>query len=525
MQKIDSRKLVLVMLSLLIMVVVALLIGRLTYAFMAPDIDEDTSNQGEVTASGDTLIFSKGNDISLVATTDNFGTGKGNLSRTTNPSVRLVANSKTQNANSTYFVGIIISNNTYKYTTETNSAELILTVRDETGNIITNSSDELTYVTVGGVSGFDITGKTGIFNIVSDKSITTTSSTSGTTHTWTFTLTLVNKENDQSLNENASIDIEVILQKEKIGKTFVKQIKDTFTKQGENNLYFHNESLANGARDNSYRYAGSYDATNNWICFGYEDSTKNHNDGWCPNDYLYRIIGVFNEKNVNTGLQEEKVKLIRNEYADESILNMAPYGYSDQSGNPKVDYNTAVYPWSGSISVESNNWKTSTLNTQALNGGYLTYLNEKWTNKIDDTEWKIGGNTYANIINADVPTAYQNEVANPATTTIETKKIGLMYVTDYGYAASPENWTTKLLNYNNETNTNNNWLSRDVIELMITPISDSNNYVFLLNNNGLINFSYGSYSFSIRPSFYLKSNVIYGGGKGTRVSPYYLFNE
>ena len=33
-------------------------------------------------------------------------------------------------------------------------------------------------------------------------------------------------------------------------------------------LYYHNSSLANGARDNSYRYAGASEEVNNYVCFG-----------------------------------------------------------------------------------------------------------------------------------------------------------------------------------------------------------------------------------------------------------------
>lgn len=40
--------------------------------------------------------------------------------------------------------------------------------------------------------------------------------------------------------------------------------------QGNNNIYYHDNSLENGAGDNSYRYAGSSETTNNYVCFGSE---------------------------------------------------------------------------------------------------------------------------------------------------------------------------------------------------------------------------------------------------------------
>lgn len=212
MHKIKARDVTLVILFVLILVILVLLVGKATYSFLAPSLGDDTSTSGEVTASGDTLVFSKGTNISLTATSDNFNSTSGNLTSTSNPSVKLVASSKTNNAKATYYAGIKINTNTYTYTTSNNTAELILTVKDESGNVVTSTTSGLSYVTVNGVSGFDITGKTGAYNIVSSHEINTTSSTTGTTHKWTFTLTFVNLTTDQALNENSSLDMDVLLQ-------------------------------------------------------------------------------------------------------------------------------------------------------------------------------------------------------------------------------------------------------------------------------------------------------------------------
>ena len=221
MKKITKRNILLVIIVLLILVVIALLIGNFTFSYLGANVSSLVNSQAETTASGDTVIFSKGNDLNLMATTDNFNSKSSNLSDTTNPSVRLIASEKTKEANYSYYVGIKIKSNTYKYSKGT-TADIILTVRDENGDIVTSSDDDkLSYVTVtdkdgNQVSGFDITEKTGAFNIVVDKTISTASSTFGTTHTWTFTITFVNHTYDQSVNENASLDIDVILQKDEI---------------------------------------------------------------------------------------------------------------------------------------------------------------------------------------------------------------------------------------------------------------------------------------------------------------------
>ena len=217
MQKVDSRKITLIVLFILILGAFALLISKFTFAYLGPDIDEEQNVQGEVTTAGDTLIFSKGNDLSLSPSVDNFSSSSGNLTATTNPSVRLIANTKSGSATAKYYSGILINENTYTYSKSDNTAELILTVRDETGAIIT-STPGLNYVTVNGVSGFDITGKTGAFNIVSDKEISTTSTTTGVTQTWTYTITFINfgTEQDQSINENAKLDAVVALTQKEV---------------------------------------------------------------------------------------------------------------------------------------------------------------------------------------------------------------------------------------------------------------------------------------------------------------------
>ncbi|MBD9107027.1 hypothetical protein EGP99_04370, partial [bacterium] len=286
MKKIDKRKIFLVIIIILILIVIALFIGKFTFSYLAPDISEDINSKGEVTASGDTIIFNNGKALTLSATTDNFTTGGTNLTSTTNPTAKLVASSKTNKADSTYYVGVYIKNNTYTYSTTAKTPEIILTIKDEKGNNVT-SVEGLTYTTSGGVSGFDVTDKTGLFNVKTDYSITTTSSTTGTTHTWTFTLTFVNLSTDQSVNENANMNIDVYLQKNAIpstvadvcsgGETLASCVTSLKQKDalGISNIYYHDANLTNGAGDSSYRYSGAN--PNNYVCFGSNEST-------CPTD-------------------------------------------------------------------------------------------------------------------------------------------------------------------------------------------------------------------------------------------------
>ena len=470
MEKINGRKLSLIFIFILILLVIALLVGKFTYSYLGPTISDDLETQGEVTASGDTLIFTKGNNLSLSATTDNFTTGGTNLTSTTNPKVKLVASTKTNQANATYYVGVLIKNNTYVYTTSGKTPELILTIKDEKGNNVSSGVDGLTYVTSGGVSGFDVTGKTGLFNIKTDYPISTTSSSAGTTHTWTFTLTFVNLGTDQSENENASMNAGIYLQKEEYKLPLNEYVISQYTgTQGENNIYYHDSSLANGAGDNSYRYAGASDSANNYICLGSDVAT-------CPDANLFRIIGVFGGQ----------TKVIRAK------------SFGDQSWDTN----------------DSNTWSSSSLNTY-LNGEYLTSLGTL-ADKIAITTWKVGGGGSTYLY--DVPTtAYQYEVGSSASTTTNDAKIGLMYVSDYGFAADQSGWTTKLSSYN--SNTSKNWLYLGSTEWTLSRYSDSTNGAFNVASAGYVYGGYVTDSYGVRPSFNLLSSTTYVSGSGSMSDP------
>ena len=539
MQKINKRTVTLGIIFLLILVVVALLIGNFTFSFLGADIGDDVVNQGETTASGDTIIFTSGNILSLHATTDNFNATSGNLTDTTNPSARLIASSKTNEAASTYYAGVRINENTYTYSSGT-TADVILTVKDESGENITTSSDNsLSYVTVtdasgASISGFDITGKTGAFNIVAEHPISTTSSTTGTTQTWTFILTFVNYTYDQSINENASLDMEVILQKDEIlpptlaevctiGANLADCIQtyNTTYSDGVEGIYYHDADLANGAQDNSYRYSGAN--PNNYVCFGPGAEAE----GICANDNLYRIIGIFDDaKDGNY-----QIKLIKSDYVTSDMLGTDGRDYGGAYSSSTSDYKgrmdtstIATYRWNYDTSVStygSNNWTTSKFNKINLNTNYWNYLGTTWQNLIAETTWRLGGmSSYGTA--KEFYDGERNNAGFGSNPTTYTDEIGLMYSSDYGYAASPDAWTTILSSYGNSTITASNWLYMGLYEWTITSLSSNSYYAFSVPSSGNLYYANASSRLSARPVFYLESNVQLEGGSGTSSDPYRL---
>ena len=249
-------------------------------------------------------------------------------------------------------------------------------------------------------------------------------------------------------------------------------IKSTYTSQGANGLYYHTSSLANSAQDNSYRYAGAN--PNNYVCFGSDAAT-------CPEENLYRIIGAFGSE----------VKLIKNtSYGD--------YIWSDE-GN--------------------NTWFSSDIRT-TLNSNYLNSLDSEWSNKIAIYEFKVGGMDWNNSYTTK--DYYDREVGNSSNSTIERMKIGLMYVSDYGYAVNNSNWTKALYNYDNSTLKSNNWMYTGSTEWTISCVTNNSYNSFYIDSTGYVYHSSSSVHSIVRPCFYLNSNVTYVSGSGTQSDPIHI---
>ena len=465
--------------SIASIIALALTLVTATFAYFMAQTGEGKSTDIKINASTvDTLTFETGSAISLNLNQDNFASGAGNQTGTTFAKAMLTANNKTNTATEHYYLYLNISNNTFTYSIDNNTPEILLSIKDGSNNEITTLTG-LTYKTVtdgkgASIKGFDITKKSGLVTILNNREITTTSTK---TEEWNVTVTFVNYDADQSKNAGKSFDAKLMIQQENLGnQTLADYVISQYTgTQGENNIYYHNETITGGdgtvldAGDNSYRYAGASDSVNNYICLGSDAAT-------CPDANLFRIIGVFGDK----------TKVIR----------------AKSVGDQK---------WHTS---QVSTWSSSSLNTY-LNGEYLTSLGTL-ADKIATTTWKVGGNTWDNIGGVVPATAYQYEVRSSASTTTVDKKIGLMYVSDYGFAASQEAWTTKLSSY--DSNTSKNWLYLGSTEWTISRFSDLTSVAFFVTS-GSVDGNAVPYSNAARPSFNLESSVKYVSGSGSMSDP------
>ena len=626
--------------SVVSIIALALTLVTATYAFFAAQTGKGAQTDIKINASTvDTLTFETGSIISLSLDQDTFASGKGNQSGTTFAKAMLSANSKTNTATKYYYLYLNISKNTFNYTQDTNTPEILLTIKDDAGNEITSIND-LTYKTVtdgsgATIKGFDITTGIGLITLFNNKEITASPQK---TDTWNVTVTFINYDKDQSKNAGKSFNAKLIAQQKEISDSVSDYCKngdnlanciislgapDVF---GATKVYHHDENLVNGANDNSYRYAGGdntctfngenvqgaysnasfgasnendckkvytiksdaltiwadnsvtrllsdekpvtwsegsckttdgenvnigfdrgkfnpvkeatckgksyivktdditarvanlnmeyagvgkWSRVNNFVCFG---STTNP----CPTDNLYRIIGVI----------DGKVKLIKYDYATSTLLGTdGDYSGSD---TPYTNYYkgslTSIDQYSWNNVTNKNTWSESNLNKINLNTNFINNIGSTWANKIATTTWKVGGNTFDNIGSSVPSIAYQNEIVAPAENTTYDAKIGLMYVSDYGFAASPSAWTTTLIFYsgtdaNGTSIERKNWMYMGFSEWTISRLSDysSNAHFVTLHRDVFTN--YVGNGFGVRPVFNLESTVTYVSGSGTQSDP------
>ena len=512
--------------SIASIIALALTLVTATFAYFMAQTGEGKSTDIKINASTvDTLTFEAGSAISLNLNQDNFASGKGNQTGTTFAKAMLTANNKTNTATEHYYMYLNISENTFTYTQNENTPEILLTIKDARGNEI-KSITGLTHKTVtdgkgASISGFDITTKSEIITLFDNREITTTSSK---TEEWNITVTFVNYDADQSKNAGKSFDAKLMIQQENLGnQTLAEYVISQYTgTQGENSIYYHNSTLANGAGDNSYRYAGAN--PNNYVCFGSDTTT-------CSEDNLYRIIGVF----------DNQVKLIKATIAKSNLLGTdgaynsdTSYQWSSLTSCPSstaYNSNNGIYQLANKNTIAAvdfagcNEWHYSDLNKTNLNTNFVNNIGSIWADKIATTTWKVGGGSVSNIAKSVPKTAYQYEVGSNASRTTYEAKIGLMYVSDYYYGASASAWT--LVGYDSSVKTNDyrkvtsiNWLYLGSAEWTISRI-ENESYPFdaFTINSGHEYYERVISSIGARPTFNLLSSTTYVSGSGTMSDP------
>ena len=314
-----------------VITLLALIIGA-TYAyFQAGGGDGTSANLRVTTYTTDIITFEVGSNINIETNATLFSQGKGNASGTTFARATLTANNKTNSATENYNLFLNISDNTFVYSVDTNTPELILTIKDKSNNEVT-SIEGLTYkaVTDGKgttIKGFDITNKNGLLALF-NKDITTTSKT---VEEWNVTVTFVNYNKDQTKNAGKKFDAQLIISKDNFSDYTPNTINTLSASKSGNNLTV-NLNLENGSNPiDKYYYA--IEETNGLAILDSKVSVKKLSNRLAVSELTY-------------------VESNNSSYTFTNIKTDANYNvYAYAVDNKKVKTNTYNYKYTGNYNL------------------------------------------------------------------------------------------------------------------------------------------------------------------------------
>ena len=368
--------------------------------------------------------------------------------------------------------------------------------------------------------------------------------------TYTIKVYVVDIEGYQSEVSSLSVETESIVY-------LADYIKNTvFQGDGVNGLYYHDGigSYTNAnleAGDNNYRFSGGYALSSKASSSGYEHVFAATNDdvnelivrynsngvrrtmqngGGSINDYFtlaynesvhYENAMLALQKALTDGYLIENVKNYvcfasnSNPCPENNLYRILGLYQNDGTYQIKLIKNNSIGTYAWNTTADSS-WPTASLNT-ILNTTFLNDLGS-WSSLISNYSWSINGLTHFGNTSS-IKTSYDEEVAN--STLYYDAKIGLMYITDYGYAANPDFWNVNLWRYWNAVNSN--WMYIGTNEWTISKYySTSAVYIF---SSGWAGNDVGepvTHVYDVRPTFFLNENVKITRGDGSYLNPFYL---
>ena len=276
-----------------------------------------------------------------------------------------------------------------------------------------------------------------------------------------------------------------------------------------------------------YRYYGK--SPNNYICLDMEGQST------CPDKHLYRIIGSIYEEKENTN----RIKVIKATPLTDGTTNGFSWDYKSDGTYDNIWATITSGNYSNSLTsgsqimklLNSGLWWNGTSgsyynnSTTATNVNFTNYkLNDKAKSYITTSRYYLGGYT------GDTPKTNEMYGYERGTLRFDTNRplywdgmVGLMYPSDYGYAAGNTCVNgTKLYDYEVGC-MNKDWLyNAGVNQWLMSPYSSISGGAFGVDSSG-----YGGRyrvfnAYSARPVFYLSSSTIISDGEGTLNNPYIL---
>ena len=314
------------------------------------------------------------------------------------------------------------------------------------------------------------------------------------------------------------------------------------------------------------RYIGANPS--NYVYFNCSDYTNSTADT-CE---LWRIIGVFNNVTKSDGSKENLVKIIKADSLGDYRWDYKKNGVGTSTGDGSSDWTDSqlmmmLNPTSYLKSGYTNSSDIISSGSQQLYSKMGSYYNgtkgcspaaiasgasfsctevdftstglknDTTRNAIEEVVWNLGG--ARNFYSASDGLASHWYGYERGTTvymgrpTTWTGKVGLMYPSDYVYATS--GGTTKdraaclakeLSSWDlpdfSDCEGNDYLLDTNNLQWTLSPYLSGADYVFFVDEFGIVNFYYAYGTDAVRPALFLKSNIQVDKGTGEKSNPYTL---
>src|SRR5574344_584923 len=510
-----KKTLIIILVSFL---AVCLLIGGITFAYFVAQISGNESSATITAGAGSmSLVVDGGNSI----TATNMYPGPDAFATKTFTITGTNTTSKTMY----YTLNLVMDENGFA----TNNIQYTLTSTNTSSN---------------GTVASSIATKTGITTGTSTIKLGSGSFTNGTSKVHTYVLNLYYPETntDQSADMGKSIKAHIsIAATESVVASVGTASNSIKALAGHTSGFGGIKSISQAATTQlrattEYRYYGAN--PNNYVTF---------------NGELWRIIGVFETEN-ESGTLEYRVKLIRNEsiggyswdtsastvnsgygineWSQSDLMKLLNPGYeSNQDLNNSgttITVNNSLYWTKGSgtcYSGESNATKACNFTSTGLGTEAKSMIDKA---KFYTAGWNTNGITSNQIYTYERGnTVYTGTSDGVTRTTSWIGYIGLMYISDYGYATDESLCGSSTTLYNYYTNAachTNDWLWKSSSSQWwsVVPNSSISYYVWYVYSNGYANYGSAYYGSAVGPVLYLKSNVQITGGEGSSANPYTL---
>ena len=288
------------------------------------------------------------------------------------------------------------------------------------------------------------------------------------------------------------------------------------------------DSSATGSEikaNDDYRFYGA--SPDNYICLDMEGEST------CPDKHLYRIIGSIYEELEGTN----RLKVIKATPLTDGTTSAFSWDYTSIGSYSNIWATITSGNYSNSLSsgsqlmklLNSGAWWTGTSgsyyngSTTATTVNFTNYkLSDKAKSYISTSRYYLGGNSSSNVLTSAMY-GYER-----GTNRYDTSRplywdgmIGLMYPSDFGYAAGNSCVTgTTLYNYNGGCY-QKDWLHNSNFQWLMSPYSGDFGYLFFVFSSGIVDVNDDVNGInSVRPVFYLSSSASISDGDGTSSDPY-----